>query len=113
MPTLPLLNPNEERVEIFLTELMKINSCTGNEEDLSAALTVYFKATGWHVLQQPLKSDPKRHNLLVTKTPYIAPGPRYVLNTHMDTVPPYIAPAYDGTKITGRGANDAKGWDMF
>lgn len=31
MPTLPLLNPNEERVEIFLTELMKINSCTGNE----------------------------------------------------------------------------------
>lgn len=43
-------------------------------EDLSTALTVYFKATGWHVLEQPLKSDPKRHNLLVTKIPYIAPG---------------------------------------
>ncbi|CAG9529866.1 unnamed protein product [Cercopithifilaria johnstoni] len=109
MPMSPLLNPSEERVEIFLMELMKINSCTGNEEDLSAALTVYFKATGWHVLQQPLKSDPKRHNLLVTRIPYIAPGPRYVLNTHMDTVPPYIPPAYDGTKVTGRGANDAKG----
>lgn len=36
-----------------------------------------------------------------------------MLNTHMDTVPPYIPPAYDGTKITGRGANDAKGWNIF
>lgn len=30
----------------------------------------------------------------------------------MDTVPPYIPPAYDGTKVTGRGANDAKGCDI-
>lgn len=38
MPTLPpLLDPSEERVEIFLTELMKINSCTGNE-----GMIIYF-----------------------------------------------------------------------
>lgn len=30
----------------------------------------------------------------------------------MDTVPPYIPPAYDGIKVTGRGANDAKGCDV-
>ncbi|VDN01639.1 unnamed protein product [Thelazia callipaeda] len=109
MPESPILNPDEKCVENFLTQLMQINSCTGNEEALSDALTVYFKSTGWHVLRQPLKSDPKRHNLLVTRVPYKAPGPRYVMNTHMDTVPPYIPPACDGTKVTGRGANDAKG----
>ncbi|VDN33051.1 unnamed protein product [Gongylonema pulchrum] len=121
MPELPFLDPDEQRVEVFLTQLMQINSTTGNEglsflrslmlsiEDLSTALTQYFTTTGWHVLRQPLKSDPKRHNLLVTRIPYKPPGPRYLMNTHMDTVPPYIPPACDGIKVSGRGANDAKG----
>lgn len=32
-----------------------------------------------------------------------------MLNTHMDTVPPYIPPSCDGIRVQGRGANDAKG----
>lgn len=105
----PRLNPGEKKVENFLTQIMNIDSTSRNEEKLSIALTKYFEATGWHVIRQPLKSDPKRHNLLVTRIPYKAPGPRYVMNTHMDTVPPFIPPTNDGKMIKGRGSNDAKG----
>ena len=35
--------------------------------------------------------------------------PRVVFCTHMDTVPPYIAPHIEGDRITGRGSCDAKG----
>ena len=31
------------------------------------------------------------------------------MNTHLDTVPPFIAPQNDGTVVKGRGAGDAKG----
>ncbi|MBQ9310059.1 MAG: M20/M25/M40 family metallo-hydrolase [Bacteroidales bacterium] len=35
--------------------------------------------------------------------------PRIVYCTHMDTVPPYIAPKVLGDRVTGRGSCDAKG----
>ncbi len=35
--------------------------------------------------------------------------PRVVFCTHMDTVPPYIPPTYDGSVWRGRGTCDAKG----
>ena len=35
--------------------------------------------------------------------------PRLVFCTHMDTVPPYIAPSADGELVRGRGSCDAKG----
>ncbi|MFH4984236.1 hypothetical protein AB6A40_010945 [Gnathostoma spinigerum] len=105
----PELNANETEVENFLIQIMRIDSTSRNEERLSQALTRYFKATGWNIIQQPLKTDPKRHNLLVTREPFIPPGPRYVMNTHMDTVPPFLPPESDGTFVHGRGANDAKG----
>jgi len=36
-------------------------------------------------------------------------GRGVTLSTHLDTVPPYIAPRLDGTRLLGRGACDAKG----
>lgn len=36
-------------------------------------------------------------------------SPRIVFCSHMDTVPPYIAPVLDGEVIRGRGSCDAKG----
>lgn len=103
------LDPNETKVEEFLTQIMNIDSTSKNEEALSIALTRYFESVGWFVIRQPLKSDPNRHNLLITRIPYKAPGPRYLMNTHMDTVPPFIGPVNDGRVIRGRGSNDAKG----
>ena len=35
--------------------------------------------------------------------------PKVVFCTHMDTVPPYIAPLLDGSRMWGRGSCDAKG----
>lgn len=35
--------------------------------------------------------------------------PRVVFCTHIDTVPPYIAPTFDGETVCGRGSCDAKG----
>lgn len=35
--------------------------------------------------------------------------PKVVYCTHMDTVPPYIAPVFEGDVVQGRGACDAKG----
>ena len=35
--------------------------------------------------------------------------PRVVFCTHMDTVPPYIAPSFYDTEVRGRGSCDAKG----
>lgn len=35
--------------------------------------------------------------------------PSLVFCTHLDTVPPYIAPSFDGDMVRGRGACDAKG----
>jgi len=35
--------------------------------------------------------------------------PHYVLNTHIDTVPPHVEFARDGDTVEGRGACDAKG----
>ena len=35
--------------------------------------------------------------------------PRVVFCTHMDTVPPYIAPRFETDKVCGRGSCDAKG----
>ena len=35
--------------------------------------------------------------------------PKLVFCTHIDTVPPYIAPVFDGDIVRGRGSCDAKG----
>ena len=41
--------------------------------------------------------------------------PQLVFCTHLDTVPPYIAPTFDGTTFRGRGTCDAKGqlWSLY
>ena len=36
-------------------------------------------------------------------------NPRVMMCSHLDTVPPYIAPHYDDTAVYGRGTCDAKG----
>jgi acetylornithine deacetylase len=46
-----------------------------------------------------------RDDLFATKRD----GPYVTLSTHLDTVPPYVAPRVDATRLWGRGACDAKG----
>ena len=48
---------------------------------------------------------PGRDDLFATSSD----APLVTLSTHLDTVPPYIAPNRTDTRLTGRGACDAKG----
>lgn len=87
----------------FTRWLMDIPSVSGDEAAVARALAAQLEASGYDVELQAVEGA--RANLLATT----AARPRVVLSTHMDTVPPYIAPSEDDEYIYGRGACDAKG----
>jgi acetylornithine deacetylase len=83
--------------------LMSFDSTSGSEIELVNAFAAALEARGWNVTHIPVPSG--RSDLLATT----GTGPYVTLSTHLDTVPPYLPPRRDGTKIFGRGACDAKG----
>lgn len=58
---------------------------------------------GWST--QRIAVTPGRDDVFATSSD----APLVTLSTHLDTVPPYIAPSRTAERITGRGACDAKG----
>jgi len=87
-----------------LTEsLMSIPSVSGEEETVGFWLRDYLQSLGWTVELQPVTDT--QNNVIA----YLNETPRVWLSTHMDTVPPFIAPSEDEEKIYGRGSCDAKG----
>ncbi len=92
-------------MELFeLTKgLMSIPSVSGEEEAVGFWLRDYLGSLGWTVELQPVSEN--QNNVIA----YLNETPRVWLSTHMDTVPPFIAPTEDDEKIYGRGACDAKG----
>jgi acetylornithine deacetylase len=85
------------------TELMRVPSVSGDEEAVGFFLRDHLESLGWTVELQPVAAN--QNNVIA----YLNDRPRVVLSTHMDTVPPFIAPTEDAEKIMGRGACDAKG----
>lgn len=85
------------------TNLMNIPSVSGDEEAVGFFLRDYLESLGWTVELQPVSEN--QNNIIA----YLNDTPRVFLSTHMDTVPPFIAPIEDDEKIYGRGACDAKG----
>jgi acetylornithine deacetylase len=85
------------------TELMKIPSVSGEEEAVGFFLRDYLESLGWTVELQTVSAN--QNNVIA----YLNASPRVFLSTHVDTVPPFIAPTEDDEKIYGRGACDAKG----
>jgi acetylornithine deacetylase len=85
------------------TELMKIPSVSGDEEAVGFFLRDYLESLGWTVELQAVSEN--QNNVIA----YLNSTPRVFLSTHIDTVPPFIAPTEDSEKIYGRGACDAKG----
>jgi acetylornithine deacetylase len=83
--------------------LMSFDSTSGSEIAVVDAFGAALAAHGWRVTYIPVSSG--RANLLATT----GDGPYVTLSTHLDTVPPYIAPRRDERRIFGRGACDAKG----
>ena len=83
--------------------LMNIPSVSGDEESVGIYLRDYLESLGWSVEMQVVSEN--QNNVIA----YLNDTPRVWLSTHMDTVPPFIAPTEDDEKIYGRGACDAKG----
>ena len=82
---------------------MNIPSVSGEEEAVGFWLRDHLGSLGWKVELQAVSEN--QNNVIA----YLNDTPRVWLSTHMDTVPPFIAPTEDDDKIYGRGACDAKG----
>jgi acetylornithine deacetylase len=93
-------------VVALATELLSIPSPTGREGAAVDFVSRWLVARGWNVTIQEV--TPGRGNVWATRPDM--PGAEVVtLSTHLDTVPPHVAPRLDGQRLHGRGACDAKG----
>lgn len=87
-------------MDSLFREMLAIDSTSGKERKLAEWLLTRLeapKAESFEVGDGTL-------NLLFSWG-----EPRLVFCTHMDTVPPYIAPSFEGDIVRGRGSCDAKG----
>lgn len=85
--------------ELF-SQMLSIDSTSGRERDFAL----------W--LEKSLDAPRKTLHEVGDGTLNLLLGwgePEIVFCTHMDTVPPYIAPVFDGGIVRGRGSCDAKG----
>jgi acetylornithine deacetylase len=98
MPDLAMLDPVSVAVD-----LMAIDSTSGQEAAVIAHAARLLGDRGW--ITRRIAVTPGRDDLLATWNEV----PSVTLSTHLDTVPPYIPPRLDGSRLHGRGACDAKG----
>lgn len=89
-------------VVALAAELLAIQSPTGAESDVVDFVTRWLLGRGWNVELQEVTRG--RANIWATRN-----GKGVTLSTHLDTVPPYVAPREDDGRLYGRGACDAKG----
>jgi len=85
-----------------LQDWIAVPSITGGEGDYGDVLARWLSAKGFSVERQEVA--PGRFNVLAR-----AGAPEVVFCTHLDTVPPFIAPSEDREFVRGRGSCDAKG----
>ena len=89
-------------VVALAAELLAIQSPTGEESDVVDFVSRWLLGRGWNVELQEVTRG--RANIWATRN-----GNGVTLSTHLDTVPPYVAPREDDGRLYGRGACDAKG----
>lgn len=83
-------------------ELLAIPSQTRDEGAAVEFVSRWLMARGWNVTLQEV--SPGRSNVWASRR-----GGGVTFSTHLDTVPPYVAPRLDGNRLYGRGSCDAKG----
>ena len=91
-----------EQPERLLETLCAVDSTTGRETALLPVLVPALEALG--AVVEVREFLPGRCNVLATWG-----EPRVLFSTHLDTVPPYLFPRWEGGTLFGRGACDAKG----
>ena len=88
--------------EKLFQEILSIDSSSGQEDALCALLEERLRPCAERLESWPVPEG-GRNILLSWGTP------RLVFCTHLDTVPPYIAPRFLPDRVSGRGSCDAKG----
>lgn len=86
----------------WLEDLCAVDSTSGREDPLLDPLEALLRGLGADVERQPVA--PGRTNVLARWG-----DPRVLFSTHLDTVPPFLPPRWEGDVLWGRGACDAKG----
>jgi len=89
-------------VVALAAELLAMESTSGGEGRVVDFVSRWLIARGWNVTVQEV-SD-RRGNVWASRT-----GGGVTLSTHLDTVPPFVPPRLEGSRLYGRGACDAKG----
>ena len=89
-------------VVALASELLSLESTTGHEKQAVDFVARWLITRGWNVTLQEV--EPHRSNVWATRH-----GGGVTFSTHLDTVPPFVAPRLDGGRLYGRGASDAKG----
>src|SRR5262245_66661796 len=89
-------------VVALCAELLSIQSPTGREGKIVEFVSRRLVSRGWNVTVQEV--TPGRGNVWASRS-----GGGVTLSTHLDTVPPYVAPKLDGERLYRAGAGDAKG----
>ena len=84
------------------TELVALPSVTRDEGAVVRFVAEWLVERGWTVQQQPVSDG--RSNVWASRR-----GGGVTLSTHLDTVPPFVAPRREGGRLYGRGTCDAKG----
>lgn len=89
-------------VVALAAELLAIPSLSGSEKAVVDFVSKWLVTRGWNVTVQEVSKG--RGNVWASKS-----GGGVAFSTHLDTVPPHIAPRLEKDKLYGRGACDAKG----
>ena len=95
--------PDSLDVVALARDLMAIDSTSGRETALMGHVHAMLEQRGWTVTRIPVSEG--RFDVFARWSD----APFVTLSTHLDTVPPHIAPSLDGDTLRGRGACDAKG----
>jgi acetylornithine deacetylase len=85
-------------------DLLEIQSTTGSEAGVIDFVSRWLVARGWNVTLQEVTRG--RANVWASRS---GGGGGVTFSTHLDTVPPYIPPRLEGSRLFGRGSSDAKG----
>src|SRR6266540_1492040 len=89
-------------VVALAAELLALPSPTSNEGAAVDFVSRWLIARGWNVTVQEV--SPGRGNVWASRK-----GGGVTFSTHLDTVPPFLAPRLEGQRLYGRGSCDAKG----
>src|SRR5437868_15179417 len=84
-------------------ELLAIPSSTGTEGAVVDFVSKWLIARGWNLQLQEVTKG--RANIWASR----GAKKGVTFSTHLDTVPPYIPPRLEGTRLFCRGSSDAKG----